>query len=665
MRIGKLTSRLTIIVAAFVIGVVTGPIAAAEGFTSPSYFENSGTQVLIGPYYENSNSINGSVMPNRHTGWFNRDDPGDILDYTQNRQGGALGNWSLGINQNTNNRDRKQALYDYLRRNNDSGTPWERMGSAFIVHQMTGRSWGVGGRDIPDPQWDELYGRLVQNDNVRMIRGEYDWRTNTSGVLVNGSTTDARGYSYDFSNQVDAWIFEVNGSTRYVLEVICANPLGSLPGLPPAEYELIPTASPNRTEIEVGGSVSVTNAVENTDSVQSNQTYWRLTKIEYDPGVNLSPNDRRARFSDSDPCSTFPFAGPGRCTEEQRSPQEVFNANSTRTFSPVYSYTAPPNVRVGTKVCFVASVSRPTRSGPDAWRHSTLRCVIVSKKPKMQIWGGDVRTGGQINTSITTISGPSRTFGSWGEYAALSNQRNSGFASGAGLNDGDVSNGQSGWSNLTFANSNTSCTFGCYGFSPYAPSLTGQFTSSSSYPLLTGSVDLTGLIGDTPYRANSLTISGGSIGTGKSIIIVATGTVTIGGDIRYSDGPYTNVSDIPQVIIRARTINIAGSVGNVDAWLLADPPSGTGTLNTCSDVLPPSARLTIFNCDRPLRVNGPIVADRLYLRRTAGAAGGLATLDDPAEIFNLRADAYLWGVGYGDGGGKIQTVHTRELPPRF
>ncbi len=660
----KIRSRIALIVAAFVMTVAGGPIAAAEGFTRASYFENSSNLSFIGSNYEGSNSVNGSVMPNRHTGGFDRNDPGDIFDYTRNRQGGALGYWSLGISQSTNNSDRKQALFDYLKRNNDSGTPWERMGSAFIVHQMTGQSWGVGGRDIADSQWSELYARLVQNDDVQMVRGTYDWRINTSGVLVNGSITDATGYAYDFSNQVDAWILSVNGSPQYVLEVICANPLGALDGLPPAQYSLTPSASPDKDSIEVGETVSVTNSVRNTSPVRTNETNWRLTKIEYRPGVNLNSDDTRGRLNDSSPCDTFPSSSRVSCNSVQESLREIFNANSTKTYNPVYSYTAPPTVEVGTRVCFVASVSRPTNDPSPSWRHSTLRCVIVAKEPKMQVWGGDVRVGGEINTSTTAISGPSRTFGSWGEYAALSNQRNSGFASGAGLNDGNADATQNRWSDLTFANRNTSCTFGCYGFSSYASSLAGQFTrSGSSRPLPSGAVDL-GTLSSGTYWATNRTIAGGTIGPGKTIVIVVTDRVTITGNITYSDGPYTSVSDIPQVVIKAAEINIAGSVANVDAWLIATTDASDGMINTCSDV-GLTARLTASICNRPLRVNGPIVTDRLYLRRTAGAEGARTALDDPAELFNLRADAYLWGSGYGGGNGKIQTVHTKELPPRF
>jgi hypothetical protein len=65
-----------------------------------------------------------------------------------------------------------------------------------------------------------------------------------------------------------------------------------------------------------------------------------------------------------------------------------------------------------------------------------------------------------------------------------------------------------------------------------------------------------------------------------------------------------------------------------------------------------------------LTVNGPVIANRLLMYRTYGAEAGQRS-GDPAEVFNLRPDAYLWASGQQSGSGKIRTVQTTELPPRF
>ena len=58
------------------------------------------------------------------------------------------------------------------------------------------------------------------------------------------------------------------------------------------------------------------------------------------------------------------------------------------------------------------------------------------------------------------------------------------------------------------------------------------------------------------------------------------------------------------------------------------------------------------------------MANHLLLRRTAGAGRGAAS-GDPAEVFNLRPDAYLWASYMQRDANKVRTVKTTELPPRF
>jgi len=50
--------------------------------------------------------------------------------------------------------------------------------------------------------------------------------------------------------------------------------------------------------------------------------------------------------------------------------------------------------------------------------------------------------------------------------------------------------------------------------------------------------------------------------------------------------------------------------------------------------------------------------------RTAGSGVGVA-IGDPAEVFNLRGDAYLWATAYSSNSDRLSTVSTKELPPRF
>ena len=394
----------------------------------------------------------------------------------------------------------------------------------------------------------------------------------------------------------------------------------------------------------------------------------------YEPGAPLGTDERSERDSANDPCGSFIAGGRTECETVQESTDEIFGGESSTTYNPVYTYVIPPDMAVGTRVCFTVSVSRPTQEASPVWRHDTLRCVMVGKKPKVQIWGGDVRVGGTINTSINTFSSTGTTYGSWAEYAALSNGGNSGFATGSGLNGGSSSNKQSSWSALTFANtgmSGTECEFGCYNFTLSSSALASQF-SGGTVAITADTLNPNSLDGkdddgarEIYHREGNVRLTGAEIDRGKSIIIIATGIVTISGDITYNNGPYSNVNvqEIPQVVIQAPVINITGGVGRVDAWLFALSGSNGGILNTCSDIAV-DAKLSANDCSSLLIINGPVVADKVYLRRTAGSSPDGAR-DAPGEIFNLRADAYLWGSNYGSGSGRAQTVYTKELPPRF
>jgi hypothetical protein len=292
----------------------------------------------------------------------------------------------------------------------------------------------------------------------------------------------------------------------------------------------------------------------------------------------------------------------------------------------------------------------------------------VGKKPKVQIWGGDAAVRGKIetSTSVKTISGTTKTFGSWVEYGAFSVGTNSRFASGSGLNN-QTDNSQVSWSKLTFANKNAA---GADAFGQYAPAASFRpqpgiasffATLQNKVPIGVPSTDLSSITFATgdPVQvrtAGNLTITDSAIPAGRSVVIIATGTVTIDGNITYSDAAISNIKDIPQVVIIAPNINIKDSVTHVDAWLVA-----SGTINTCYNF---AGNLTSGKCASRLEVNGPVVTGRLLLNRTAGSDTGDQS-GDPGERFNLRADAHLWAHLQSSGSNKAQTVYSVELPPRF
>jgi len=97
----------------------------------------------------------------------------------------------------------------------------------------------------------------------------------------------------------------------------------------------------------------------------------------------------------------------------------------------------------------------------------------------------------------------------------------------------------------------------------------------------------------------------------------------------------------------------------------SSPAAQNGIINTCgAGAVSQTTTVNATICNTKLTINGPISANHLLLRRTAGAGSGAAA-DDPAEVFNLRADAYIWATSYSPGTGRLPTVTTKELPPRF
>jgi hypothetical protein len=123
---------------------------------------------------------------------------------------------------------------------------------------------------------------------------------------------------------------------------------------------------------------------------------------------------------------------------------------------------------------------------------------------------------------------------------------------------------------------------------------------------------------------------------------------------------YSSLAQLPQTIIMADEILISKDVTQIDAWLIAG--KGEGVINTCTDYI--FANLSSNVCNKTLTVNGPVFAGKLILNRTAGAGVGPSSIQ-PAEIFNLRSDAFLWGFAQAQRFNQAVTTYSRELAPRY
>lgn len=435
----------------------------------------------------------------------------------------------------------------------------------------------------------------------------------------------------------------------------------------PYNFKLTPTVDAPTNAVESGAPIGpITPAVNNSGPTKGyDNSKWQLSKFVVAPGGAVPGT------SDT---STVPCAYYKNGCANIGSGTGTFMPGDT-TVGALASYTLD-DAPAGSRICFALSVTGydvPHQPSGNWWRNGVPTCVMVGKKPKLQVWGGDVATRANIDVSLTqkTVG----VYGSWVEYGAFSVGTNGRLASGAGLSPVPIqqtSAAQSAWSKLTFANVTAAGgpRYGLYssaaGFRPL-PAIAQYFGAMSNKAGFVGNkpgaAQNTFATGDAVrvMTAGNLTLQGDTIPAGRSVVIVASGTVTITGDITYDNKTLKSLGDLPQLVIIAKNINITSGVHNVDAWLVTSDTK-TGVVDTCSDVALP---LTAKVCDNQLTIHGPIVAGELHLKRTGGSGTGAADSGTPAEVINLRPDAYLWAQLVASGVGKAETVYTTELPPRF
>ncbi len=331
------------------------------------------------------------------------------------------------------------------------------------------------------------------------------------------------------------------------------------------------------------------------------------------------------------------------------------------------------SLNVGDRVCYITVVNRYNESTSNilSWRFSAPKCIIIAKPAMVQVWGNDVRVGSAFaattNTPFATslvaknssIYGMSASYGgatrgSWGEYGVVApiytNPALSSvgmFGSAAGFMSAGASAGAPAtWSHLTFSNTSV-VQLGAFS----QPAASGTIPGVSDY------------LQTVAAKAGLSVVSqSGNVSVGSytpNQVLIVNGTVTITGNL---SGPGSSANDksLTQMVIIAKSIKINSNVSQVDAWLIASGAAPEGVIDTCADK---AGSLTTGaganSCDTVLTVNGPQMARYISNRRTGGANG------DPAEIYNLRNDAYLWAYNVAQANNTLHTVYTQELPPRY
>src|SRR3989344_845748 len=464
-------------------------------------------------------------------------------------------------------------------------------------------------------------------------------------------------------------------------------------------YELKPSTSSSSSSMSSNDSVGLTYTVDNKTAVRSDPTGWSITQVVVEKGQSV---DRLKKINDSNPDLTYADGlnctellqkvnRAGTCKPNIASGTKVFDQNKTTTLAPSDGIGGAASTLViddawpvGTKVCYLLSIDRPTENDTPRNRYGNASCITIGKRPTVQVWGGDVRVGsGAANTgdqpgikTALTIRN-SGIFGSWSEYGAFAPGKIVGFSTASGLaNEGPTGFPYSGgdpfatrtaWSKLTFANKtvNPDDEYGNFSSTGIDSSTTASNIVKTTKKIAdTGGVFNVSSLQSGLYEnpTGDVVVEAGDVPAGKSIVLyVPKGKVTIAGDIKYANGPFRSAAEIPQFIIIAKNIDINSNVGRVDSWLLAQSSDDdSGVISTCET----KSGLTIDTCSKQLRINGPIVAKRIHLLRTEG---GDSKNDQgtPTEIINYRADALLWAYGSGRSEQRVMTTHTTELPVRY
>lgn len=413
----------------------------------------------------------------------------------------------------------------------------------------------------------------------------------------------------------------------------------------------VPAGSPNITAsvtatpptVVTGGDATFSFQVTNSGLASGNGSSYHITySSTAGPTPGSAPGCTRSGSLASLAAGTSnPIPLPG-C------PSETFTADSAW----------------GDQLCATLRVNNPR--GPGTPSVSAQACITIGKMPYLQVSGNDVivRGNNSLVHAPSMVLGGDR-YGSWVEYGIF-RPGSIDIHSGGSLAASNAAATEK--NSLIFANGDLAAA--------------GRFTSPLNLPN-----DNLGVFSGWPqsnFTNNSISVnsrpqnrismkSSGDLTITQSAniqgarVIQVNGTVTIAGNLTYSNGPYSSLSNLPQLIIVADNIIVRPNVTRVDAWLVSD-----GTLVTCgsSNTINYSPYYSGLrrgdSCDPQLRVNGLVTTDRMLLRRTGGAEGSSTEgRRAPGEVINMRSDAYLWAYGQAAGNNTIRTETIKELPPRF
>ena len=357
-----------------------------------------------------------------------------------------------------------------------------------------------------------------------------------------------------------------------------------------------------------------------------------------------------------------------------------------------------------------------------SYRKSGVDCKPIAKRPTVQIWGGSNITTSRAEKNnlngfadrsykISGVSG-ANVFGSWDEQSTMVLGINTGFGSGAAtanrLNKtGSAQQGRfESTTNGGFCKYESPLTFANFTKKMAIPICGANNNQSGKFGTTAVSVDkesyitsvvdtkpTSGFVGTTPFAIGSVIngtptysivksgtgkeilytmgqngkdvqLSASEIGRDKTYIIYSYKDVIIQGDITYENvtpeaGEEIKSDNIPKLIIYAKnSIRIDCGVKRVDAVLIGE--------NEIDDCRGYGLDVNASQLSNQLVINGTIITDKAYMKRTYGAGTGKYS-GIPAEIINYDSTLVIWARSRADTGetGVLNATYTHELAPRY